>query len=262
MTRPYTPSLYARETGKNAREFVRDNKDVLWRIAKPVVIGVLLLTLLDTLITIFFFSESSTGFGLFGLLSGYFYAVLAITWHRVVIHGPDNYEPMNMFKPKRHEWAFIGMGLLLGVMGFVAGALGGLTAIISPVIGFIAVFAAIFGATYLGFKFCFYFPAKAVDNSITLKQSFSMTAGYFWKMMGAWFFGLWRIGLLMMVVFIAMSFIIGMLIQQETNAFMVNGLIFLMTAPILAYFYPIMYGISITILSNYYQHALQNKPVE
>jgi hypothetical protein len=258
--RPYTPTLGARETGKNTREFVKDNNQTLWTIAKPLIPWIVGFYLLDTIITIFFFPESKNGFQLFSIFAGFLFTVLVITWHRVVIHGPDNYTPMNMFKPKRHEWAFIGMGILLGILFFIATLLSGITMSINIALGSILLIITVLGAMYLWFRFCFYFPAKAVDNSITLKQSFKMTNGYFWKVMGATFFGFWRIVLIMMTIIFASTFFIEFLTGDTDNAMLTHGFTLLTNIPLLIYFYPITYTLGVTIVSNYYQHALQNKP--
>lgn len=263
--RPFTPTLGARDTGKNARNFIKDNTEILRDIVKPLLIWIIGFALLDTIITIIYFSESDSGFGLFGILSGYLFTCIAISWHRVVIHGPDNFKPMTPLKPKKHELAFLGMGLALGLMGFILGATGGATFFVHPVLGGIGIFAGILLAAYLGYKFSFYFPAKAVDSSITLGQSFKMTQGYFWKMMAAYLFTTWRLLLLMVAYFLIASLIIGLVITSvegsPSEALITNILAFFVAIPILTYFYPIMYGLIVTVLSNYYQHAVQNKGI-
>ena len=47
---------------------------------------------------------------------GYLFAVIAVSWHRLVINGRKNYKRMNIFKPQRHEVHFI---LMLAFLNFV-----------------------------------------------------------------------------------------------------------------------------------------------
>src|SRR5688572_15226664 len=103
----FTPVLHNSEAAKNAREFVKENKDIFWTIVKPVLPYLVGLSFLDTLITALYFSESQQGFQVGSIISSYFYASILINWHRVVINGPDRWEPMELFKPKKHELAFI-----------------------------------------------------------------------------------------------------------------------------------------------------------
>jgi hypothetical protein len=102
-----------------------------------------------------------------------------ISWHRVVIHGPDRYVPMNPFKPKRNELAFIfvpaGVVLLyMVIMTFdfhSVGKLGG------PTITVIVLAAFVIFGLFAAFKIAFYLPARAVEEKITLRESWKMTDG-------------------------------------------------------------------------------------
>lgn len=258
---PFTPTFNVRETKKNVKEFIADNKIVFWNILKPLLPWIIGLNLLDTIITIFYFSDSENGFSLGNLITVYFYTCLIITWHRVVIYGPNNYITMNPFKPKRHELVYIGMGILLGLLTFIATILGGLTFMISPILAAILIFLVIISAYYLGYKFCFYFPAKATNSSITFKESYQLTTGYFWKFAGTMFMAPLKFILLLfgyMFLGLILSTIVAMVIPSTSIAHIVS---FLFYVPLTIYFYPILYVFGVTVLSNYYQHAIQRKGI-
>ncbi len=261
--RPFTPTLGARDTSKNVKEFVKDNKEIFWKILKPLLPWIVGLHLVDAVLTAIFFAESERGFALGSLVASYFYTCLVITWHRVVIHGPDNYITMNPFKPKRHELVFIGMGILLTILGGLLVALSIAAFLIHAVLGVLAVITALLGITYLGYKFCFYFPAKAVDNSIKLKDSFYLTQGYFWTFMGAVFLAPLKYIFFLLLYFIIAFPILGGIIMMTSGSssisIIANLLGFAISIPIIAYLIPLLYVIGVTVLSNYYQHAIQNK---
>jgi len=114
------------------------------------------------------------------LLEGYLYSVIAISWHRLVILGKDNYKPMSIFKPKFYEVQFI---LLLVLLNSIQ-----LLALLSPFIpvNFFIVMPILMITTvvigmFLFFKLSFCFPAKAVNRPMSFKKSFSLTRGYFLK---------------------------------------------------------------------------------
>lgn len=257
------PTLGARDTSKNIKDFLKTNRSILWGLVKSLAPWIAGLTLFDIIVTHMFFPDSKNGFMLGQLISGYFYTALVISWHRVAIHGPENFTPMDPFKPQKHELVFIGMGMLLFVSAIAAGALAGATVFIHPVIAIVSVAIIMIAAMYLGYKICFYFPAKAVNNSITFKESYSLTKGYFWKLMAAYFLASFKyiIGMILYMILMTVFFILVATITGEAleNSALESILAFMFTLPILLYFYPLFYAVGVTALSNYYQHAIQNK---
>lgn len=264
----FTPTFGIKDTAKNANEFIKGNMDAFWTIFKPLAPYIVVLTIIDIVVTEFFMpTNSKTGepyeFPLGGLLAGYFYTCLAITWHRVVIHGSENYEPMKPFNPKKSELAFIGMGIALFLALFAGGFTIGLAgALINPAI-MILILPFIIMATYFWMKVMFYFPAKATGRHVTLKQSFSMTKGYIWKMIAASFLAYIKLFLIMLAYLIvgfsiiaALGFLIGSLGLSPAFAGSVLGIIFMI--PLVVFFQPLFAVIWVTVLSNYYQYVMQN----
>ncbi len=237
---------------------------------------ILALTVLDVLINFFLaqkgISKEYREIGIGEIISGYFFSCLMVSWHRVVIHGPDRYEPMNPFKPKLSEWAFIGMGVLIFLIaGFVGGLfIGGFSVIAahmqSPHI-FALIFPVIVLIVYCIIRYSFYFPAKATENSITLKQSILMSKGYVWKLFASNILAALKTFFIMIGYLIIGIVVLGMISGVAAVAFQIDPkavgqfLGLFLALPIVLYFQPLLAIIGITVLSNYYQHALQTKGI-
>ena len=264
----FTPTLGIKDTAKNVNGFIKENMDVFWEIFKPLAPYIIVLSIIDVIIIEYFMPVSQkTGMPhqipIAGIIAGYFYTCLAISWHRVVIHGADNYEPMKPFNPKKSELAFIGMGILLfiGVFmgGFIVALLG---TIISPIM-VIFIIPFILFATYLWMKFMFYFPAKATGRHISLEKSFVMTKGYIWKMFAGYFVTAFKVMLIMLAYVIASIFVILALDfaitsfggpQKLTKVILTS----LYMIPLVLFFHPMFAIIWVSVLSNYYQYVMQN----
>lgn len=265
----FKPTLGIKDTAKNVNNFVKDNMEVFWDVFKPLAPYVAVLTILDIVVTEFLMPiDTDTGepyeFPLGELIAGYFFTCLAITWHRVVIHGADRYEPMNPLNPKKSELAFVGMGILLFMMFFIGGMAIGLgSAMISPAL-LLLLFPFIFVGVIIWTKCMFYFPAKATGKHISLGQSFQMTKGYTWKLIAASFMAYLKILLL------AIVYLIGGGILLAGGFFAISSLgiesklpsallQIIYTLPLTLFFQPLFAVIWVTVLSNYYQYVLQNE---
>lgn len=258
----FTPTLPTSDTSKNVRQFVKTNIDVFWDIWKPLVPFVIVLNLLDMVVTALYFHDSDKEFGVGGFIGSYFTMALVITWHRVVLHGPDHYVPVNPWKPKKHELAFMLMPLVL-MLGYfaVAGSIIGVSIYAKAnALAGILVFIFIAVAMYGSLKILFYFPAKAINADITFKQSWHMTKGYIWKLTAAGFRASIRLFLIFIVYMLALVFIggiIGSFLFPDANLpfylFMYVGYL-----PSIVYFEPVLAIIGVTVLSNYYQWAINN----
>jgi len=265
----FTPTLGIKETAKNANHFIKDNMHVFWDIFKPFIPYIIIFTILDVIVTELFMPlNPQTGkkfeFPVGGFVVAYFLTCLAVTWHRVVIHGADNYVPMDPFKPKKSELAFVGMGIAL-FLGLFAGGfiLGMLAALITPILIVLVVPFLIYAA-YAWTKVMFYFPAKATGQHVTLKQSYKMTTGYVWKMIAASFVGYFKLFLIMMAYIIvgvtvlaSLAYAAGKLGIHDQSAAIILQSIYMI--PLVAFFQPLFTVIWVTVLSNYYQYVLQHE---
>jgi hypothetical protein len=277
----FVPQIGVKAASKNVKSFVEDHKTVFWNIWKPMIPCVLAACFLDLLL-IYLFPPSVTpgapptafNFGISGLINAYFFAALAISWHRVVINGPDNFVPMNPFKPKKHELIFMLMCVLIPLMfallGLVMGILGVLASHLSPIITVILIISALPLVLFMTYKISFYFPARATSNPITFKESFALTNNkriwefYLVPLLSSWNIIIMIVGysflLYALFIFVALS---GeqMIIFHEngTIPFTIHFIFFLTNLPLILYFNPLITLYSITSLSNYYQYALQNE---
>jgi len=274
---PFNATLDTKETATNVRTFIKNNMNVFWDIFKPLIPYIAVLTAIDIFMTFFVMEPNpETGelreFSLGGLIATYFFTCLAISWHRVVLDGPDRYTPMNPLKPQKSEWAFIGMGILVFLIPFFFGLAAGLLVALTKIKAlFLLVIPAILFAIYLTLKFIFYFPSKATGNTVTLRQSYIMTNGYIWKMFATNVRAAFKTFLWMLLYLFCAVITLGVIgstatIMNAENMLGLGGTLgALMMLPIVFYFQPLFTIIGVTVLSNYYQHALQNKqlpPVE
>lgn len=276
----YQPTPDFRDTGRNVRQYVNQHMDIFWDIFKPLMPYIAICIFLDLVITEHFMGiDPETGepynFVLFSIIANYFLACLIISWHRVIIHGPDSYTPMNPFKPSRGEIGFIAMAIGLTIAAIAAGGLvGAISALISPALLGLAIPVLVIFIIFIACRLSFYFPAKATGNDMTLKQAFALSEGYVLRLIFTPIFAAWKVMLLMLaylligfavLVILSMAngslpFILGMTTEGSLIEFGEATAIvqFLFTAPINLYFSPLLAIIGVTVLSNFYQYALQN----
>lgn len=196
------------------------------------------------------------------VLLAYCFAVLAVSWHRLILLGADNCEPMSFLKPKKHEIEFIMMWTMIGI-------------IIPHVLSFLmnlnmaSVIISTLVLPYIFLKISFYFPAKAVNSHITFVSSFKLTKGYVWKM----FLALIRANLKLICILLVVSIIIGavgggialaIFSDEITSSYMKGAYQQVAIQPLqvlvqVLYFQPLFTVLGVSVLSNYYQYALQNK---
>ncbi len=257
----FTPVLPAREAANNARNFVRENQDAFWAILKPLLPYILALHALDAVVMGLFVSDPNNSIQIGGIFVSYFTSMLMISWHRVVIHGADRYEPANPFKPKRHELAFIFVPLLVGAgmgIGSIISTIP-LAAISKAAAITVGLLLLIF-SVIVAFRVIFYLPGKAVNANMTLRKSWHMSKGYIWKLISAGFLSSWRV-LLVYITYLVAAAILGGLIGNAL--FGAQGILFylffyIIMLPLYAYFTPLLSVLGVTVLSNYYQWAINN----
>lgn len=259
--RHFTPVFPANEAAQNARNFVRENQDAFWTVLKPLLPYILALHALDAVIMGLFVSDPDKSIQIGGIFVSYFTSMLMISWHRVVIHGADRYEPANPFKPKRHELAFIFVPLLIsaamGLGGVVSViALASLSQAVAIAVGLLLlIFFCI-----VAFRVLFYLPGKAVNADMTLRKSWAMSKGYIWKLINSGFLATWRV-ILAYIAYLVAAAVLGSMIGNAL--FGPGGILFylffyIVMLPLFAYFTPLLSVLGVTVLSNYYQWAINN----
>lgn len=254
----FKPTLDSGETGVAVRGFVKEYHDEFLKILKPLIPYIAGFYLLDAVITDAYFSDTKHGFQVFSILASYFVTVLVISWHRVVIHGPENYTPMDPFSPKRNELMFIAVGIMIG-LALAAAVL--FPILLMKIFGSAAgmlVFVTLIIGIYCTYRCSFYFPAKAANSDITLKQAFGLSKGYLWKLICASFYASWRMvlitigySLVAMALLMAVAFALPFDKAGHTIGFIIG-------LPITVYLEPLMTILGVTVLSNYYMYAMQH----
>ncbi|PCI54898.1 MAG: hypothetical protein COB36_08555 [Alphaproteobacteria bacterium] len=281
----YQATLYVSKTRYNVSDFVRNNKKELWKIFLPLLPFILGLHVLDAVISDLYYSDGENRAGILGnlilngedtegffigeMISGYFFVCLAISWHRLVIQGIDTYTPMKPFSPKKYELVFVGAWLLACVVSVLFTpfyALGmsyllsmGVKIPESEWLSFSLYILLYFLMTYIFYRCCFYFPAKAVNAKITLKKAFSLSGGHLWRL----FFVMFRTMFLWTFFFVAYVYIallayagIHHYLQISSLEYVISLILYL---PMVLYVEPILIVLGVTALSNYYLYALQNE---
>lgn len=264
----YQPTLGIKETAQNIRHYVEATRPVFFDLMKKLAPFLIACTALDMILTIANPPVKNPATGEYSqppqigeLISTYFITMLVISWHRVVIHGPDHFRFADPLKPNKDELAFLGMGILLGVGVGVFTIAGGLPLLIFGKGGYaLGVLIACVIAFYMFYKACFYFPAKAAGSTITLAESFKLTKGYLWKMICASFLAsLPTLGMMvayLLVIIAGAGFLLFNTVGMSPIAII---LMTLLSLPIVLYFNPLLTIYGVTALSNYYMHAMQNK---
>lgn len=262
----YKPVYEAKEAANNARTYLKDHKDTFWNILKPLIPYLVAATFLDVVISILLSTDEKDFRSSMGsLICAYFVTALIISWHRLVIHGPEHFVPMNPFKPKKNEikYLLVPIGLFVGFF-IITMAIVFLGSLLGPAVIGISVFLLVIAATFFSLRIVFYFPALATDSPVTLAEAYKMTKGYVWKMFATGFLASWRMILvlmgytfLMIVLLGGVAVFMGITEQGQVNMVM-HALGFLLSLPMILYFQNIMAVIGVTVLSNYYQYAIQH----
>ena len=258
----YKPYFYIEETSDNVRSFVKNNQENLWDIFFPLIPFIFGLHFIDAIITGLYFSKSIYGFSGGELIANYFVIVLIISWHRLIILGPDEFVPMTPFKPKKHELTFVGVALLIGACFLIISFL---IIFVAAHFGkgafFLGIIAAISLFFYLTLRISFYFPAKAINKSITMEKAFYSSKGYAKKIALSSILASMRLLLLSLVALVVFHIIIDLVMptSYRTGAVQKEISDFVKTLPMLLYFQPLFTVIGVTSISNYYLWAQQNK---
>ena len=263
----YQPTYGARETGRNVRAFVRANKAMFWSMLKPLMAAMLMVVAFE----LFFLLASGTSSMLFSLLYGYLYMALAVNWHRAVILGPNSYTAVDLINPRHNEMVFLGMMYGIPVLTFLIcmgfGIVIGIAGMLHPAVWVVGSLLIVGFSVWLTLRWSFYFPARAVNTPITLKEAYNLSRGYVWKMICAHFFATWRITLLifgLILLPMAVGFIPLMFEGWRTylsGTGEIVGIMFFVVLylvgllPVYLYMLPLLSVMWVNILSNYYLHA-------
>lgn len=259
----FTPARHSGEVAAYVIGFVKEQKGEMWRIFRPLIPFVVLFLLFDVLSRGLFDQDTENSFAIGAFFSTYFFSCLAVSWHRVVIQGPDNYTPMNPFKPKKNELVFVAMGFLIAATTYIMDYIPEFikTAASENILLYgVLLFFTVLVLIYLPYRVMFYFPVKAVDADVTFRKAYKMSKGFFWSFIFAGVFSYFKIFVVMILYMVFLAFVLLSGFQSSGG---VVGLTFFAASyvfalPVLLYFLPIFTIIGVTLVSNFYLYALQN----
>ena len=246
----YQPTEAYFETGRNIRNFIAENFNVLYKPMLKYFVGCAIIGALFSLIPIPIVSNIMLIITPLALM--YFGICLAITTHRFFMDGPEDYVAFNPLKPTKHALKYILFALGLAIVLFLVTA--AVSALVFYILGVIAnngilsmiMMVPIFiAAVYIGYRFTFIYPSIALGHKKTLKECWTLTKGYVGKMMLVPFIASYKYLLLAIVLIIlsaGMSFI----------PFIGGVAKIIITAAFDAFLTPVFTIFWAAVLSNYY----------
>lgn len=281
-----------RETSSDARQCVMEHKDELWGMIRSLSPYFLVLGLLVSLVGYMgslglqeqivslpksengrplmndaFFAilrqsyadpMSILGYGLQVMLV-YVSAILGINWYRFVLSTSENFVPVNMFRPRKSELQYVGILALVNLLPILGGY----------IFSYGNVFATFFAAAFiiiswvLCIRMGFIFPALAMNHEAGFSMIYKLNKGYFQKILFSMIRALLRMAGLYIVYILLTSLALSALGLKDDLwdgsidfASVLAG--FIINIPLYLYFAPMMMVLSITVLANFYAHALQN----
>lgn len=182
---------------------------------------------------------------------------LAITWHRIVLQGPDNFRFANPLRPHKSEWKFMGFGALLFMtLTILAAAVTGLPLFVKDYVStggvVLLMLIGVSFVFYFGVRASLVFPSIAVEGAHSFREVFQLSKGFFWKIILTIFLSMICFMLIMLVLMIPF-FIIMMIV----SAFLVHLPFFGILAMTLSAIVQILSEsmgtiIGVMVLSNYY----------
>lgn len=109
----------------------------------------------------------------------------------------------------------------------------------------------------------FYFPAKAMGSSMSLKQAYKMSDGFAIKIIMSTILAILPT-LVMGIGFYLFAHAGLMMLAQEIKplyygaGMVLLGLLFMLWLFVKLYYIPLIFVIGVTVLSNYYQYVMRN----
>lgn len=271
----YEPTEKSWATVKNAFSYAWKNKKLVWKLILFYGPFLLLALLLNAVAQVTSMEQYAhwAFFGLIAALGDFILSVfvpifVAVTWHRIVINGPEEVKFSNPLAPKKRDWKFLGFWLLIGFIAFVfmSVLIGGGTFLavtfyaVAPAVSLLVVLLGItlfvYGV-YAASRFSLVLPSVATDHNYPIKTIWRMSKGLIMKLWGAGFLSM-LVMIPLTILFVAFPAIIAFLISAVAGGkamFAILGVLVL--APIFIFMQVFFSVIGITLLSNYFMVAKQ-----
>lgn len=186
----------------------------------------------------------------------------------MVLLGAENYKPVNILKPEKSDIEFFVLLMFFNIIPlivvFSAIVSVGILTMLLMVFGFCAVF-------YYLYRVSFLFPAKAVGAQIGMQTSYVLTEGSFWAFNMSFLRSTIRVVAVVFIYVVVLQIIVTLLTPVDDSVsldfaqlfqptFATHILPSILHLPLTLYFQPLLTVLGVTVLSNYYQYALQNNP--
>ena len=230
---------------RTAYRFLFQNYSLYLKILMPVLPFLLCVLALQIAAELYFASGSikSVLVGILGIMGVPLNALIAIPWHRAYLRSPTDDIYVSINNLTKHEYAFI-------YFATGAASLGVLLNIPSGLVGFFFAVAA----QFFMIRLIFFFPAKAVDSDITLKEAYHLSKGYYWKFLRKSFLALLPAVIIVVSTTAAISHLTEMAEGEQPfylSFILINYMIFSFVLAVL-FITPIM----VTIISVLYAEAI------
>lgn len=262
----FIPAFGSKKIANESADFIKENFATFLRVFKPLAPYIGGLVFLDALVNSQWMPEGKT-VSIGGLAANYFLACLVISWHRVVILGKDHTVAVNPLKPTKNELIFMGTALLVFFIPMIIGVTFSFISdsadnfVTAALIGLIA---SLMISVLAYYKFAFFFPAKATGHKISFLQSMKMTKGYIEKIISTSIRAISRL-VIKMIVFAGIGIlaakVLKVLIKQPALDPHIDTALYDFIFPLAfaLYFLPLIIITGVTVLSHYYQCALNDK---
>lgn len=263
----FQPTLGVFETARNVKNFCKENKAHFRKLLIPLLpflfaTGLVQFVPHDT-------TEMKVLYGLMILLQIYLYTMLAVTWHRFTILGPDSDQEINVFEKKEGVWPYLGFSVVMGLISFAIMLPGILvTALLGQVLGpliILLVLVIMIAALYVTVRLAIILPSIAIGHRLTIKQAFPASKGLVLKLIFTPMVAAVKPILLMIAYMIVIGIIVVIvaavnpdLVKTADVSLGFSIFLYILFLPIVLYLQPWMTILGVTSLSNYYLWAAQN----
>ena len=259
MSAQYTPVVEIKPAAKAALHYLRDNRDVFWRVLKPYlpyIVGAHLIGLALLAAGIIVLPEGIKGNPVGEMVGGYFVLCFTLTWYRVIILGPQRADGVNPFRLKRHEIRCLLFGIGIIFMFFIAGFPAGFLAARSLVAAITLGVILLAVTAWIALRLSFYPASTAVDAGITLRESFKLSRGRVLRMFAANALALTIMALIAFAAAVVLAIGAGIITYflPAPVALFIQGVVMLPVPVILG---PAVAAVAATVLSNYYLLAVR-----
>ena len=257
-----TPALSARETGRNVRRFIGENKSAEKALLiryMPWIVGAYALVIALTFVhpVLPYLAYLPLYYAMFMLL---------IAAHRLFAYGAENAVLPALTKPEKRDWKYMGAWVAAMVVHMVIVTVLSIPLMFTGSGPLLVLFLCgyMVAALWAWYRFVFYMTSIATHGDLSLKEGWKLGKGYVWKTVCATFFAVWRLALLVMGGVFVLAMVLGLLGAVLPQTVYMGIAIALGLAALLLYILVLLRAalLSMGCITNYYLYARQHKGQE